>query len=394
MPTTLAAIKNPLTSKALKEIAVTGGPAVTLFLPSEVPGGPNRRLSARIRKVADELETRCAERGFTAKESKDFLAPLRDHAEQIERETEGLAVAILRSPEAFRYFWLPRRFEQAVHVADNFHIRPVLDLLEGDMRFYILALAQKDLRLLACTDHSAEEVDLGRKELHNMVEFVATDQPDHNQRNATGPGGTSAGFSTNSDKERKDEYLYQYFSAVNKAVHEKLKDGKIPLVLAGVDYEIALYRKINTYAALCTAVVQSSANSLRGTELHTRGLECLAECRRERLDTILAQHDKQGGGVADAPVTEIVKAAYEGRVAHLLIGEGATCFGNFDDATHRVREHSHPAAGDEDLLNAASIQTILHAGEVHVLPDARIPGDRPAAAVMRYHVERELRAGG
>jgi hypothetical protein len=40
--------------------------------------------------------------------------------------------------------------------------------------------------------------------------------------------------------------------------------------------------------------------------------------------------------------------------------------------------------GDDDLLERAATQTILHGGSVYMLEPAMIPGDQFAAAVFRY----------
>jgi hypothetical protein len=386
MPQTLAAIAKPLNIRELKDFAAISGPALTAYLPSDVPGGMNRRLSARLRKLAEQEE---------------LAAPLRERAEEIEAEgLQGPALAIFSSRETFRHYWLPRRFEeQAIYKGGNFHIRPVLDLLEGEQKFYILNVAQKDVRLLRCTEHSSEEVDFNVP--RSLVDFLGMDQPDHNMRNNSqsgadsghsnsGPstaGGTqrNVAFTTSTDKEDKDEYLLHYFAALDKAAQECLRNEPgAPLVPAGVEYELALFRRVSAYPNLCAEGVQGAANGLKGGEMHARALQALEVSRESRVNDILAQHEKQAGGLADASVSEIVKAAYDGRIAHLIIGRTAQAFGNFDEATHRVREHRQPITGDEDLLNAAAVQAILHAGDVFVVPDEKVPNGRPAAAVMRY----------
>lgn len=395
MAQTLVGITNPFTFRELKEFAATGGPALTVYMPTDIPGGPNRRLAVRLSKLAGELEARCAERGIQGEDCAAFLAPFQNEAEAIEAEAQGPSLVLLRSPETFRYFWLPRAMDQEIHLADNFHVRPILDLLQGDQTFYILGLSQKDWRLLKCTEHSSEEVPLSEGVSRTLSDFLNFAKPDHNLRNnsSSGPGvgpGPSGrmnnvSFGTATDKEHKDEYLYNYFNYINKVVSEKLNgENKTPVVLAGVEFELAIYRSLNVHQNLCAGAVHGAMNGLSGAELHTRALEAIVQHHRTRLDEILAQHDKQGKGVADAPVSEIVKAAYDGRVNHLLAGDTAQAFGNFDEATHRVREHRRPVMGDEDLINAAAIQTVLHAGEVHVLPAAEIPGGRSMAAVMRY----------
>ncbi|MDO8786314.1 MAG: hypothetical protein Q7J12_08865, partial [Syntrophales bacterium] len=45
-------------------------------------------------------------------------------------------------------------------LADRFHIKPLLPILRGDERFYLLALSQNEVRLLEGSRHSVREVDL------------------------------------------------------------------------------------------------------------------------------------------------------------------------------------------------------------------------------------------
>lgn len=394
MPQSLVAIKKPVTFQEVKEIAATVGPAVTVYLPSELPGGRNRKLPARILKVADDIETRCLERGFDAQQCREFAQPLRQRAEGIDAEIEGPGLMLLRSPEAFRSYWLPREVQPCLSFAANFHIRPILDLLPGEKRFYLLALAQKDLRLLHCTERSFDEIDLGPEIPGNMMDFLLTDVPDHLRRNkatsgpaiGAGPSGrtNSVAFGSGAD-ENKEEYIHQYFAALNKVVNERTNhDEKIPLVLAGVDFEVALYRTLNTYPHLCRQNIQGSANAMRALELHSRALHCLEQDHRDQIADILSQHENQAGGLADAKVTDVVKWAFEGRVAHLLVAEGAQVTGNFDEVVWQVQANPRPGVGNEDLVNAAAIQTILHGGDVVELKPEQIPGRRPMAAVVRY----------
>src|SRR5205823_8232385 len=103
------------------------------------------------------------------------------------------------------------------------------------------------------------------------------------------------------------------------------------------------------------------------------------------LNQVLTRFEQQAGSDrASSTVKEIVKAAFDGRVSDLVLAEGAQYMGSFDEATQRVRGHKQPLAGDEDLLNAAAVQTILHSGQVFVVPANKVPHGAPAVAVFRY----------
>lgn len=72
--------------------------------------------------------------------------------------SDGLAVFLAR--DLFRSYRLPIRFDELVAVSNRFHTKPLLPLLTGDGRFYVLALSQNDVRLFLCTKYSVSEVNL------------------------------------------------------------------------------------------------------------------------------------------------------------------------------------------------------------------------------------------
>jgi hypothetical protein len=104
----------------------------------------------------------------------------------------------------------------------------------------------------------------------------------------------------------------------------------------------------------------------------------------KNVDGALAMYEHLGSGRASADLEEIVRAAYDGRVLHLFVAQGAHPMGNFDDVTREVHTHGEEQPGDEDLINAAAVETLRHAGDVFVVPPAKVPHGSPMAAVMRY----------
>jgi hypothetical protein len=81
---------------------------------------------------------------------------------------------------------------------------------------------------------------------------------------------------------------------------------------------------------------------------------------------------------------EAVAAAYYGRIDHLFVAVGVQQWGNFDPQANELQIHSENEPGDEDLLNAAAIQTVLNGGTVYALEPQAVPEQAPLAAVFRY----------
>ena len=87
---------------------------------------------------------------------------------------------------------------------------------------------------------------------------------------------------------------------------------------------------------------------------------------------------------ASSESSEIVPAASYGRVARLFVAVDEEQWGTFDAATDTLRIHQQAEPGDEDLLDLAATQTLLHGGSVYAVEQAQMPVKAPLAAVFRF----------
>ncbi|MDQ6759357.1 MAG: hypothetical protein M3Z32_05745 [Acidobacteriota bacterium] len=382
---------NQLSSSEVKDLAAAAGPCLSILLPLDTTPGQASQNGIRMKHAIATAKELLAAKSVDADQCRLLLTAVEDLAPELhELSGDHKGLAIFRSAEVLRAFRVPRELLESVSVSDHFNLVPLLPLLNADQTFYILALSQKHIRLLRCTGHSSEEVAFPASVPKTLWEDKQTDAPDHTQNNMSS-GGPSMGSmkgvmsSTNTDREDRGEYLMHFYKHVDKGVAELLKAEGAPLVIAGVDYETALYRRENTYPHLVEQSVHGSADGLKGGELHKRALEAVQPYFEAPLEQVLTRFDKQAGGdKASTTVKEIVKAAFDGRVSDLIIAEGAQYMGNFDQTTDSVQGHKKPLPGDEDLLNAAAVQTVLHAGHVFVVPPSKIPHGAPAVALFRY----------
>jgi hypothetical protein len=288
-------------------------------------------------------------------------------------------------------FWLPRPQDELVSVGDNYYIRPLIPLLDRDKEFYTLAVAQKRARLLKCTEVTSEEAPLPKETPTTLLQDTDTDQPDHvlDNRSSAGPSegvGTGVMFSTSTDREDRDQYLARWFKDLSTGVAHVIGEAKAPLILCCVEYEQAIYREVNSYPHLLAEGVVGAPDSLKGGELHRRALDALQRYDEQKVDEAIRRWNKQGGDAATMGVKDIVRAWYEGRVMVLLIAETAQVMGNFNEATFSAEGSRELKPWDEDLLNAAALQTILHGGKAFVMPQRR----RLLTAAGRLTIGRSL----
>ncbi len=303
----------------------------------------------------------------------------------------GRSLAVFRSPDYFGWTWLDETTASRAVIGPRFYIRPLLPELTRGKSFYILALSRKDVRMLRCTARKSEDVPFGPGVITTFEAWMNTAKPDHTTDNM-GTGGPSTGhmkgvmFTTSSEREDKGEYLAHFFRQIDRGVDEMLRGKSDPVVPAGVDYEIALYRTVNTCPNLSEECVHGAPNGLKGGELHARALQAITRAYEKKVDALLAEYNHKVGGGASNRLKDVITAAHDGRVLTLLLSDSLEMTGAFNEATHSVKGRQTGTSADEDLINDAAVQTILHAGEVYVVPNGKMPNGAPLSAIYRFAV--------
>jgi hypothetical protein len=294
---------------------------------------------------------------------------------------------ILRSPSLLQVHHIDS-VQPVLRVAEHFDLRTILAIAAEQKSFYILALSQNRTRILRCGQGAAEEIPFPEGFPASLADAMQTRQPDHvlDNRASGGPsmGGGAVMFGTSSDREDKDEYMLHFFLSLDKAVNTALKDSTDPLVPVGVEHEIALYRRINTYPHLVEPGVHGAPDGLEGGEMHKRALALLRQ-QEEAIPTELGDFDKRvGTGHASKNIQEIVAAAFDGRVSHFFFQAGAQYLGTYDSVRQRVKHTDDPKDSPLDLIEAAGLETIRKGGETRILPAPAMPGGVPVCALFRY----------
>jgi hypothetical protein len=379
-----------LSAQELKMISGSEGPCISILQPVHPFTPASAQKPVRLKKAIQSVEQLLENQSTDPSQKRDLLEPLYEFdANETNEERRGSGFVLFRSPRIFRYFYVSSPLNELVTVASHFYILPLLPLAAADRSFYILSLSQKNIRLLRCTNASCEEIPLPRSIPRTLEDAIQTDRPDHVLDNRAW-GGPSTGsmrgvmFGTSTDRETKDEYLRHFYKEVDKGVGDLLKNEEAPLVLAGVEYELALYHRVSSYPHLLDEGVRGAPDSLNEDELRNRALPLAERHFAAPLEDALLAYEKLGLERRAADWKEVVKAAYTGRVAHLFLTEGASRMGVFDQASQTVEQHEQPAPGDEDLVNAAAVETLLHGGLVDIVPQEKAPEGAPVAALLRY----------
>jgi hypothetical protein len=378
------------------------GLCVSIYTPTHRAGREVQQDPIRLKNLLGEAEECLSEGGLRAPEARELLEPAQGLLQDglfWQYQSDGLAMFI--SSESFRYYRLPFDFEPLVVVTDRFHIKPLLPLLSGDGRFYVLALSQDEIRLLQGTRYNVSEVNL-EDVPESLAEFLKWDDPEKRLQFHTTtrtPGGERVppavkgarpaifhGHGVASADDPKD-YILRYFHRVDEGLSAVLGGERAPLVLAGVDYLHPIYHESNTYPHLVDDGIEGNPEELSAGELHEQAwaiVQPLFLAEREEGAARYRQLAGAGSGHASNDLEEIVSAAYHGRVATLFAALGTQEWGTFDPETNAVRLHEEAEPGDEDLLDLAAIHALLNGGTVYAVEPEKVPDESSLAAVFRY----------
>src|SRR5690606_16599648 len=295
-------------------------------------------------------------------------------------------------PGAHRSFRVPVRLPRLGAVDDHFVIDPLLKLVAPDRHFLVLALSQQRIRVLEASLQHAEEIKL-RDVPTKLRDVIAPEEPPADAAaapvGAVPSGGPRLVFYGHGavEKAHKKEDARQYLYRVAEGIHDHLADRELPMVPVGLEDLVALYREVNTYPHLMEEAVLHNPDDLSAEDLHAAAWDVIERTIvKEEMDRDRERfRDLHGTGLASADAAEVERAAAEGRVDTLLLGEPERCWEELPRATPVVRlgESGGPVARCERLDHAAA-ETLTHGGRIHVASEPKAVDDAEIAAIFRY----------
>jgi hypothetical protein len=375
-------------------LAPVAGPCLSIYLPALGEDGDTRQAPIRFKTLLRQAEERLTAAGYPAGEVDTLLAPAMRVLEDTgfwQHQAAGLAA--FRTPTVWHAWFVPRAAPEQVMLGGTFYLSPLLPLFDEDGPFFLLALSENDVRLYEGSRDTFREIVLPPAVPRSLAEVARFEDPDrqsgfHTDAPRQGSGRRSAVFyGHGGTTDFEEALLRQYCQQIDHGLRPLLGTGTTPLVLAGVESLLAVFRAGNSYPHLLADGVLGNPEAARrpAEELHRRGWAIVAPVYQARTQQEIDQfHQVAGTGRTSGDLTDIVPAAHQGRVATLFLADGEQRWGRFDSALNTVSPATPDAPDAEELLNLAAVQTLRNGGAVHVLPPAIMPTASVLAAVYRY----------
>jgi hypothetical protein len=201
------------------------------------------------------------------------------------------------------------------------------------------------------------------------------------------PGARPAEFHGHgvSGENRKKDRIERYLQKVAQGVYGLIGDQAAPLLLAGVDYLLAIYREVNNYNPLLREAVVGSPERKSSQELHEEAKNIVAPVILQERERLVSQyHALRDVDKASESLAKIIPAAHQGRVKGLFVAKDQEVWGNFDPESLKVRISVERDVGMEDLLDLVVAHTFIYGGEIYVVSEDEVPGGGVVSAVFRY----------
>jgi hypothetical protein len=367
--------------------AVRGTPSISIYMPTHRAGAEVRQNAVRFKNLLRRIEDDLQVRGMRPPEVKQLLSAGRALAGDDpfwQHQRSGFAAFIAEG--LFDPYRLPLEVDELATIGDRFSLKPLLPLLTGENRFFILALSQNQVRLLEGTRHSVREVPVGDipKGLADAMRFDEEQaQVMFHLGKKTGAGGVYHGHGV-MEAEHKEK-IRQYFLQVDRGLHDVLRDERAPLLLAGVEYLHPIYRDASTYPHLLPVGLSGNPDGLKPEQLHEEAWAVLQPYFENEVQrAVESWRNLAGTGRASGEIREILPAAVHGRIDRLLLTVDEQRWGRLDETTAIVEEHDTRQAGDHDLIELAAVHTALNGGPVLTIARDRMPDGAGIAAIFRY----------
>jgi hypothetical protein len=280
-------------------------------------------------------------------------------------------------------------FDERVIVNRRFHVKPLLPLLTGGDRFLILALSQKKVHFFEASRSAIEQLEVTGlpTDMETALNYAGADrglQVHSAMRGALGKQAAVFHGQGGQPDSHKDD-LAQFFRLIDNALQPVLREETVPLLLAGVEYLLPIYREITSYPRMAERELVGNCDYLTAHQIHQRAWPLMEPTFQQAREAAAAKYRQLAGtGKACDDLRLIVPAAHEGKIETLFVDLHALQWGSFVPETATLEMHAAYAPGDDDLLDLAAVATLMRRGTVYSVEPELVPGSSSAAAIFRY----------
>lgn len=374
-------------------LAPPATPAISLYQPTHRANPDSLQDPIRFKNLLTRAGRSLAEK-YPGREVDSLLKPLRDLQDDYRfwtHQEDGLAM--FRTPDSFTFYQLQRPVEELVVVADSFHIKPILRLVQSADRFQVLCLDRHNFRIFEGNRDVLDEVDLADLAT-NIKEALGDELTEPHQTVASYAGSGRPGHGEpamhHGHGGRKDEAkidMERFFRHVDREVEARFsRPSGQPLLLATLPEYQAEFRRISRNPALLPEGIATDAGAMTADALRERAWKAVEPGYLARLAALTDDFGAaDASGKAVSRIADGAREAAAGRIGTLLVEAGRIVPGRIEPTSGEIE--AAPSLEDpavDDLLDDIAEAVLRTKGRVVVVPPGRMPTDTGLAGVLRF----------
>lgn len=358
----------------------TPGPCVSIYVNASPAEGADQgriRFNDALKRAERSLDEHVAP--GNPGQTGGFLEPLRRLIDDDLWLSIGPGLAAFLSHDALYVRRLPEPLPDLVVVADSFHVKPLIRLVQGGGRYQVLAVSNEQVALYEGDRHHLTEVALHPEVPKNMAEAIG--EPARVTDPKRAPWEPD-------DSDTRDRQLMRYFRRLDDAVWEHhSRPSGLPLILAALPEYHTFFHEASRNPQLSkeAAIKRDVFHGIGREEIHRLACEAMRPIWERQVAEL---RDRFGNarphGRGSDDLQAIAEQAAFGKVATLMIEENKHIGGAIDPGTGRITFKDLANAQTDDALDDLAELVLRNRGEVLVLPDEMMPTDHGVAAIYRY----------
>lgn len=369
-------------------------PCVSIFQPTHRCHPENKQDPIRYRNLLRDVEHSLREK-YSNGDVEPMLRPFQALAHNDRfwnYRTDGLAV--LGAGDHFHVIDLLRPLKELAVVADSFHIKPLMRIVQSADRYQILALTRHSAKLYEGNRDALDEVELIETPA-TITDALGEELTEPHHTVASYGDGSGAPHAAHGEPSmhhghgsRKDEIdidMVRFFRAVDRGIlkHHSRPSG-LPLMLAALTEYHAPFREVSHNPFLLADGIQVNPDALGLDDIRREAWAVLEPHYLKRLAGLIDNYQTaKAKRMGSDALQEITQAAVAGRVGTLLVEADRITPGRITpEGTIEPGDLSNPEL--DDVLDDLSEMVLRMKGEVVVVPAARMPVTTGAAAVYRF----------
>jgi hypothetical protein len=364
-------------------------PCVSLYQPTHRHHPDNQQDPIRFRNLVKTIEE-SLRRKYAARDIRPLIEPFHALADNVHfwnRTFDGLAV--LGAPGTFRVYRLQRSVPELGVVADSFHLKPLLRILQSADRYQVLGLSRQEVRLYEGNRDALDEIELSPTVAEAIAGALEAELKQSNVSVWThGSDSVKAGVHQSQGSEDRalasaDE---RFFRAVDRTILEHYsRPSALPVLLASLPQHQSLFRRVSHNPFLMNAGIDIDPNSLTIEELRAHAWKVVEPHYLTRLAGLVEIFGSaRSKGLASSDLAQAADSAMAGRVATLLVEAERRIPGRIDTLSGDIKLDDLGNPEVDDLLDDIAEVVLRNRGQVVIVPAERMPVDTGLAAIYRF----------